>query len=426
MWSAVLRGAGSTASFLLGVQLARFLMPEGFGLYAIAIAFAQMLCVIAQAGLPTLAVREIAVGIQSRDWSLVREAVHWFPRVTLIASALVAVAFLAGLWIYNSVASSQAPTELIYAAVLTPLFAMTVLNSAELRGFGKVVAGQSLDILIRPALVCVMLFAVYLIHRGLTPSDALSVYVAASVLTLALGLLWRRSSVPAEARAAPLTPHRRHWTKAAVPLAASDIFQQLTTTYGLFIVGLLSPPAEAGYLRVAWGTIVVIATPLAIFNVVLAPRLAQLHAAGNIRDLQRMAAFAAAAMSLVTWCALLFLYLVGQPLLEFVFGEAYAQSWAPLILLTAGQSVVAFFGVGWVLLSVARGERKLAVAYGVSTVAGIIVAMILAPHYGAVGAGWAAFAGNVILSGMCWVFVRRDIGVDASILGLLRLRRRQA
>ena len=71
-WSAVLRGAGSAASFLLGVQLARFLMPEGFGLYAIVIAFAQMMCVVAQAGLPTLAVREIAIGIQSRDWSLIR------------------------------------------------------------------------------------------------------------------------------------------------------------------------------------------------------------------------------------------------------------------------------------------------------------------------------------------------------------------
>lgn len=422
----MLRGGGSIASFLLGVQLARFLMPEGFGLYAIAIAFAQMMCVVAQAGLPTLAVREIAVGIQARDWSLVREAVHWFPRVTSIASALVTAAFLAGVWLYNSVSTAPAPRELVYAAILTPLFAMTVLNSAELRGFGKVVAGQFLDILLRPALVCLLLFAVYLIEHGLTPSDALAVYVAASVLTLALGLLWRRHSIPAEVRVAPLTSHRRHWTKAAVPLAASDIFQQLTTTYGLFIVGLLSPPAEAGFLRVAWGTIVVIATPLAIFNVVLAPRLAQLHAAGNLRDLQRMVAFAAAAMSLVTWCALLFLYRVGQPLLELVFGEAYAQSWAPLLLLTAGQSIVAFFGVGWVLLSVAGGERKLALAYAVSTATGILVAIILAPHYGAVGAGWAALAGNVILSVMCWVFVRRDVGVDASILGLFRVHRTPA
>jgi len=419
----VLRAAGSAASFLLGVQLARFLMPEGFGLYAIVIAFAQMMCVVAQAGLPTLAVREIAVGMQSRDWSLIRDALHWFPRVTVIASALVGAALLAGMWIYNSVSNADAPAELTYAAILAPLFAMIVLSSAELRGFGRIVAGQSLDILVRPALVCLLLFAVYVVEQGLTPSDALLVYVAASIMTLALGLSWRRRSIPAEARGAPLKPHRRHWTKAAVPLAASDVFQQLTGTYGLFVVGLLSPPAEAGYLRVAWGTIVVIATPLSIFNVVLAPRLAQLHAAKNVDDLQRMMAFAAGAMSLVTCCALLLLYLVGQPLLEFVFGAAYARSWAPLMLLTAGQTVVAFFGVSWVVLSVAGGERKLALAYGVSTATGVVVAIILAPQYGAVGAGWAALVGNVLHSGLCWIFVKRDIGVDGSVFGLLATRR---
>jgi len=136
-----------------------------------------------------------------------------------------------------------------------------------------------------------------------------------------------------------------------------------------------------------------------------------------------MVAFAAGAMSLVTCCALLLLYLAGQPLLEFLFGEAYAQSWRPLMLLTAGQTVVAFFGVSWVVLSVAGGERKLALAYAVSTATGIVVAIILAPQYGAVGAAWAALVGNVLHSGLCWIFVKRDIGVDGSVFGLLATRR---
>ena len=73
------------------------------------------MCVVAQAGLPTLSVREIAVGIQSRDWSLIRDALHWFPRVTLIASVLVGAALLAGMWIYNWVSNADAPVELTYA-----------------------------------------------------------------------------------------------------------------------------------------------------------------------------------------------------------------------------------------------------------------------------------------------------------------------
>lgn len=420
--STVLRAAGAFASFLLGIQLARYLQPEGFGLYGVAIAAAQILGVMAQAGVPTLALREISVGLQNRDWPLMSGILRWAPRVIVAASAIVSGIFLVGLWLYPAVTGDSLPPELWYVAALVPLFAITVLLNAELRALGRVVAGQSLEILVRPALVCVFVFLVYFTQKAFSPRQALLVQIAASIVTLALGLYWRRSEMPSEARETPPVHHGRSWTRAAIPLGVSDLLLQLTGTYGIFVVGLLSPPVEAGYLRVAWSTIVIIATPLSIFNVVLAPRLAQLNAAGNVRDLQRMLAYAAAAMSVVTCGVLLVLYAIGQPLLEILFGAVYAKSWAPLMLLTLGQTVIAFFGVGWVLLSVSGGERKLALSFAISTVAGIVVAVLLAPRYGAVGTAWATLFGNVIHSLLCWYFVRKHSGVDSSVFGLIAAR----
>ena len=421
--STILRAAGAFVSFLLGIQLARYLQPEGFGIYGIAIALAQIFGVMAQAGVPTLALREISVGQQSRDWPLMSGILRWAPRVILGASAVVACLYLAGLWLYPAITTDSLPAELWLVAILVPLFAITVLLNAELRALGRVVAGQSLEILVRPALVCLVVFLVYLTQRAFSPRDALIVQIVAAVLTVGVGLFWRRSEIPREAREAQPAYQGRAWTRAAIPLGVSDLLQQLTGTYGIFVVGLLSPPAEAGYLRVAWSTIVIIATPLSIFNVVLAPRLAQLNAARNMRELQRMLAYSAAAMSVVTCLVLLGLYAVGRPLLEILFGAAYAQSWAPLMLLTAGQTVIAFFGVGWVLLSVSGGEQKLAASLAISTFAGIVVAVLLTPRYGAVGAGWAVLFGNLVHSLLCWYFVRRHSGVDSSIFGLVAARR---
>jgi O-antigen/teichoic acid export membrane protein len=409
------------ASFLTGVLLARMLGPEGFGLYGTVMALALMLSGVAQAGLPTLTLREVAVSTDTHNWPLLRGVLYWFPRVILGTSAVVAALYLLALWVYPIISGNSLPRELLYAAALVPLFALASLIYAELRGLHQYIRGQSLDILVRPVLFLLCCLGIYILAGGLSPERAVLLQIPVALIAVALGFHWRRLALPKEAFVGATASHPRAWSRAAIPLATSDAFVQLNAVYGLLIVSAVAAPAEAGFLRVALSTIVFVATPLSAVHVILGPRLAQLHAAGRHGELQSLLAIGATVMFGFTLVAFAIIYMAGEPLLEAFFGPAYRSAWQPLLLLTAAQAIMGFFGAGWLLLSVAGGERKLTLAYAVSTPLAIAAACALVPGYGATGAAAAAVLGTLVQNLVCWRFLRRA-GLDCSVFGLFRRR----
>jgi len=117
--------------------------------------------------------------------------------------------------------------------------------------------------------------------------------------------------------------------------------------------------------------------------------------------------------------ALLVVILFGRPLLVAFFGPSYSEAWLPLTLLTGAQLIIGFFGVGWVLLSVGGGERALSRSYAISVLGAVIVALCLVPTLGTIGAGIAALIGALIQNVICWVYVRRQFGVECTVIGAL-------
>jgi O-antigen/teichoic acid export membrane protein len=414
--SLVVRLAGMVFSFILGVQLARRLNPDGFGTYGIVIALALVLSVLAQFGLPTVATRQISVALAQRRWGALRGYVRAFAKVVLAVSIALGALWAGVAFGFPRLLGSQSANSL--GALLVPLFALTVLISAELRALNRIVAGQALEILVRPALMCGVLLFVYSFAGKLTAPVAVGVNVAASTVTLLLGLLWLRSATPAAARtAAALRP--RAWIGPALALAAVDLLRQFDATYGILLLGAFSREAEAGYFRVAWSTIVFVATPLSIFNVVLAPELARLHSDGDMHRLQRIMSISAVAMFATTLAALVLIAVAGKPLIILIFGASYAPALLPLLLLTCAQAINGFFGVGWVLLSMSGGERMLTVSYATSVAVSVALAIPLTIIAGAPGAAAAAVVGALIQNLIAWRGVRLHSSLESSAVGFL-------
>ena len=76
---------GMAASFIMGVLLARWLSPAGFGTYGIIVALALVLSVVAQFGLPTLATREVSVAFAEQRWSGLRGYCQTFAKIVAAA-----------------------------------------------------------------------------------------------------------------------------------------------------------------------------------------------------------------------------------------------------------------------------------------------------------------------------------------------------
>ncbi len=71
-------------SFMTTVLLARILGAEGYGIYAYAFAFVMLLSMPAQAGLPTLVIRETARGMAEGKPELVQGIWRWATKVAVL------------------------------------------------------------------------------------------------------------------------------------------------------------------------------------------------------------------------------------------------------------------------------------------------------------------------------------------------------
>src|SRR5665213_4286852 len=401
-WSLVLRMAGMAVTFLVGVQLARYLGPAGFGIYGFVIGAAMLLSAIGQMGLPTLATREVALAWARRDWGEVRGLLSWFTLGVALLSILLGGLFVTVTWLWPSVGAIQYRQPAIWGAILVPAFALTVLVSAQLRALDRIVLGQSLEILVRPLLMSIFCVVGFLSQGALSANFALFLNMAASALALLLGWWWLAKELPEAVRRARPVRRLRTWFGWGAPLAVTDMFRQLDGVYAVLMMSFLTSPTETGIFRVALSSVVIVQTPLSVLQVVLAPTLARLHGSGEREKLQFLLTAAAALMLAAGCTALLVVAFGGQWLISTVFGHRYAGAWLPFLLLTIAQAISAFFGVGFVQLAMGGAERELTVCYVASVGASIAAAIPLILAWGASGAAAAAIVGMTVTGLSAW------------------------
>ncbi len=94
----MMRAFSLAAGLLISVALARTLGAEGYGTYTFAFSLAALLAVPIQLGLPTLAVREVALSVERNDLGRLRGFLRWSHRTILSLSAFIGVATIGIVW----------------------------------------------------------------------------------------------------------------------------------------------------------------------------------------------------------------------------------------------------------------------------------------------------------------------------------------
>lgn len=165
--------------FLVGVQLARGLGAEGYGIYGLAMSIVAMLTVPTEFGLPQLLTREVAAAQVKGDWDRIHGTLRWSARASLVLAGMMAIGVVSWLVLTNQLESPLGMT-MIAGVFLIPSVAMLSLRSAALRGAQQIVRGQVAEVVMRPALHSLLLFVAVLWLAPLTPEMAMWLGVAAA------------------------------------------------------------------------------------------------------------------------------------------------------------------------------------------------------------------------------------------------------
>lgn len=422
--SAGMRLLGMFFGFLVGVQLARGLGIDGYGIYGLAMSIIAVLTVPTEFGLPQLVTREVAAAQVNKDWGRLHGILSWSNNTVLLISGAISIAVLFWLMAAGRSLDASLTKTLLVGMSMIPLVALANLRSAALRGLQHIVKGQAPDTLIRPAVFSLLLLVASLSAVSLQPVLAMALGTVSAVVALVISVIMLRNNRPTEIGKAPRVVQSHAWWKSALPMALSEGMRVLQSHLAILLLGLMATLPMVGVYKVASSVVLLIGVPGALANVVGAPLIARLYAQRDMATLQYLLSWLALGMTSCTLLLCLPFVIDGQSLLSFIFGREFGEANAVLLVLCLGAVISSFFGVNFVLLNMTGHQSRVTRASTVSLGFFVVITPPLILVSGEIGAAIATTLSMTIWSLVMWRDALRLLALDASVLSFLKSAKR--
>jgi O-antigen/teichoic acid export membrane protein len=404
----VFAGKMGTALLAIAVNglLARLLRPGEFGTYLLLGSGAIIGSALATVGLDRAVVRLVAASWGRGEVGRARGAVGMVFRLGGVGVALVASLVAALLWSLPASDDAVGPiTALLFAGWLTAL-GMQVLVAESFRGFQDFRLATACDGLIANACAVAALAVVWALPIAFRLDYALAVMAGSVGLSaLAGGLALRR-------RLARLPPPEhiagREVASVAWPFLVMTAASFLVATgVDFWILGAVRGARDVSIYGAAARLVWIVATPLIVVQQVVPPIIAELHARGARRQLERSLR-AVATVSGMPAAALLLLFVTTGPfILGLVYGDFYRQGATVLAILSFARLVAVYTGSSGAALLMTGHQRTMMVLTLACGVAAVSLEVLLGWRFGMVGVALGSAAGQTAQN-VAQVFVARS------------------
>ena len=408
-----LRVASIGLVFACHLLLTRTLGGHGYGLYAYAVAWLNVLIVPATLGADRLVVRQVAVYRANADWPSLRGLLEWAGRSVLGAALALTLLGVAGSWIVAGRAGT--PGAFWTAMLLLPVLALVRLAQYALQGMRMPVAGQLAEGILHPLVLVALLAAARAGDWGLSATGAMALNAAATCAALACAAAMFRRALPRPVREA--APRRRAdvWSRSVLPLVAVSGLYAASGQIPVLMLGAMGGAEAAGVLAVAKRLADLVVLPTLAASATLAPTLAGLWATRDTSAFQRtLTAFTRGVAGVAVPLAIV-LVLLRRPLLE-AFGAPFGAGAGALVLLCVGQVVSVLVGSVNLALVVADRERVAALAAAAHALLVAGLCALLIPRWGIEGAAAGAAASLIVWNLLLASRVRSLLGIRPTIL----------
>lgn len=421
--------------FLSGLVFARVLGTVGFGAYDYADVWVEVLTMFALLGFDRLLVRRLATYEAAGEWGLLRGAMQFVWRRTLIA-ALIIAPIAAGVitLLFYSQSNVIDPTRLDSFRVLTqpyenrlvivtfwlamlvmPLRVLLKSNQVMMQGLRRVVPGYVPDYILRPGLLLTTVVAASLLLDRLLPQGAMLLHIIAALVATIVSFYLLRRVIPDAAKSTQPLYRASEWTRDALPFMLISGMGLLNLRGGTAVVGAVADLETVALYGVSVRVASLIALILASTSAVLAPRIAVLYAEGNLPQLQRLVTWSTRGILAVALPIALIFIVFGQIVLS-LFGTAFTAAHSALIILSIGQIVNAGTGVvGWIVI-MAGHEHTVARIATFAALFHIVSIAILTTLFGLEGAALATALTTIINNVLLTVFTYRRLRINATAL----------
>jgi O-antigen/teichoic acid export membrane protein len=390
-------------AFGLATILARGLGSSGKGIYELTIYLPSLMVnVIFNFGLPLSISYHVARGNFSFD-----EAVSSNGFLNIVMS-LMGIALAVGIIFWKgAIWFSSVPTTLLYGGLILIPMMMSLRNTMAV--FGGMQDFRTAGIIeVLPHAASLILYLILIIVLDFTVMHALiATIVGYGIATLTVVLiLMRRTKTKHPVIQLPRLNYLKSLFSYGLQIYGSIIIGSLLLRIDVLLLNTLGQGvASVGLYSIAVALVERIWTISSFTSRVLMPRLASWK-----DDKERQAQLTLLSMKYSFWFSILIaigLIVFGRPVIIFVFGAEFAQSYNGILALLPGVIFYNFvYSIGAIMLGsghIIRSVRYVSIAL----VLNLILNLILIPRYDFVGAGVASSIAYTLYGlMMLWDFQR--------------------
>jgi len=410
---------GTGLAFGVQLLLARLMTVDDYGIYALAITWANALVVIAGFGMPMAAIRFVAEHQARVNLALMLGFVRFGYVLTIGSALLIAGALAAVILLIGDRFSVQALVAFLIAALIIPINALYVFTGSVLQALRRILQTEGPQQVLRPLFIVLGVGTVILVS-GAGAIDAVAamwITLAASCLVLVvMGGLLRRAIPKEMSRTRPHYEPRRWIAMGAsfLVLLGSAFLNERTD---VLMIGFLLGTGEAGIYSVASRNALLLAFGLASANALLGPLTARFNAREELAELQRIVTQGARIACLISFPAGLVLIGFGDWILG-LFGDPYRAGYSPLVLLCVAQLGLAALGSVGGTLALTGHSRIVAQALLGGVAINVLLNLMLIPAFGQSGAGLATMLSVLGTNGLMVAIAWHRLGINTTVFRL--------
>ncbi|MDZ7315926.1 MAG: oligosaccharide flippase family protein [candidate division KSB1 bacterium] len=407
---------------LLGqIIAARLLGAAEYGYFAYAQSVLLIITVFTILGYDNSLLRFVPEYRVNGQWPLLKGVLTFSFQRSLFAS-LLAAGLGALLLVADRPRFVAAQRDALWVMLLCiPLYTLTMVRQAALRGFRHVVLAEFPESVVRPLLFIPLLMFVSRIH-SLTAETAWWCYLVVVLVAFLLGTWMLVRILPPEFERAAAEYRSAEWRRISTDMMWMNAMNIVFNQAAVVLLGFFSPPEEVALFSAAARVAFFVSFALFAVNSIAAPLISEFYYGRRMRELERIMAVSAALLAATTLFADLFLLVFGKTVLG-AFGPPFRKAFLLLLLLMFGHTIKSFSGPASYLLNMSGRQRLTRRMMAGFVLFHLVAGAPIISRYGAVGAAAVSAATLSLWNLTLAAAAYKVVGVDSTFFTLLRLKK---
>ncbi len=390
-------------------------------MYVYAMSVMSLLIPISRIGIPTLINREATCSKTQNLWGYFYALfVCASKTIILLSTCIILVAFVV-LWLLFEQHSPHTTYLYVWLLLLLPFSGFMRILSATLHGLHHIILNKIVSRLVPAVIFPTVIGTLFL----LLPETHFPEYVTfikwvVGIISLIIVLLVFRHKIdekfhPTKA----VCTYQELWHKTS-PFMLIGGAGMLYSQIDILMLGYFRSSSEVGIYNVATKIAFFVLLALQIINSFVGPQMVKMYAQKNIRQLQKLVTISTRFAFSFALLVCLVLWIVGQELIDFIFGAEFALAYIPLSILIVGNLFGAMMGAVRLLAQSSYNEKYVMRIMWLSILLNTILNVFFIPLWGMVGASISTTICMIINNLFMNYISRTKTGINSSIFYGLR------